>query len=218
MGFISLQIGFESRVVVDGVFLTEHPRTSLRNGNFKKCPMIYGYNKDEGARYVALWGEDHLNFNTTEPPFISADEFDEVLRTRVLGYKNELIIESFKNEYVDCSKANDVNANYFDEYSSIIGDNRINCPSNLEITAHAAAAESDVYQYYFTHNPSSSNLFWFKEARPKWMGATHTEETLFVFGAPFDPPFYFEGYEYPEEEKLLSYNVIKYWTNFARTG
>ncbi|XP_072020500.1 cholinesterase-like [Amphiura filiformis] len=210
-------LGFDGRVYVDGVFLTEHPYTMLMNSDFKKCPIIHGANKDEGALYVFVY-TDGLSYNSTESPFISAEEFDNALRTRVSGYKNDLIIDSFKTQYVDWSNADDAHADYYNAYNNILSDDKFRCPSSLELRAHASAAAFDVYQYFFTHHPSKSNLFWFEDTWPKWMGATHTEELQFVFGFPFDPPFYFEGYTYPQEEKQLAYNVLKYWTNFAKTG
>ena len=189
----------------------------LANGDFKKCPLIQGANKDEGALYVLVYSEDP-DYNSTEPPHISAEDFEYALRTHVSGYKNDLIIDSFKTQYVEWSKADDPNTNYYDPYNGILSDDKFRCPGDLELRAHASAVVFDVYQYFFTHAPSKSNLFWFMDTQPKWMGATHTEELQFVFGFPFDPPFYFEGYEYPEEEKQLALNVVKYWTNFAKTG
>ena len=95
-----MQLGFDGRPYVDGVFFTEHPSIMLANGDFKKCPLIQGANKDEGALYVLVYSENP-DYNSTEPPHISAEDFDYALRTHVSGYKNDLIIDSFKTQYVD---------------------------------------------------------------------------------------------------------------------
>ena len=214
---LSTQLGFDGKMTVDGVFLPDDPSRLLANGDFKKCPIISGTNKDEGSLFVLAYS-DNPSYNSTEPPFVSAEEFDNGLRTKISGYKNELIIDSFKQEYVDWSLADNPDADYYAAYSDVIGDDRYRCPANLELRAHAETSEFELYQYYFTHTPSKSNLYWYMEAGPTWLGAAHTEDLIFVFGYPFYPPFFFEGHVFPEEEKELSLNFLKYWTNFAKTG
>lgn len=76
------------------------------------------------------------------------------------------------------------------------------CP----IVYRYAQAGGNIYTYEFTHRSSLSP--W-----PKWMGATHGAEVVYVFGIPQNP-----SYGFTEEEVNLSRRMMKHWANFARTG
>ena len=73
--------------------------------------------------------------------------------------------------------------------------------------AHAYAETGlNVYMYYFTQRYSSSP--W-----PAWMGVLHGDEIIFVFGEALKP-----GLNYTRQEKELSREMMRYWTNFAKSG
>ena len=93
---------------------------------------------------------------------------------------NDVIEDSIDQEYLDWSKSDDPEADYFDAWNYIAGDHFFSCPAMLETRYHAMAAEYDIYQYFFTHVPSISfgiNEFY----NPGWLGAGHAEELAFVF-------------------------------------
>ncbi|XP_072048621.1 cholinesterase-like [Amphiura filiformis] len=205
---------------VDNNFLVELPLTSIENNNFKKCPLINGFNKDEGTLSIASseFGFPYLNSSTT--PRVSKKTFDKELNAFLTSYgiyRNDLVEDSIRQEYVDWSVADDPEADYFDAWNYYAGDAAFACPATIETRAHAMAGEHDVYQYYFTNVPSTS-VFKSEYFDVKWLGAGHGEELLYVFGYPFYPPVYFESVEYLKEEMSLSQQVMKYWTNFAKTG
>ena len=64
------------------------------------------------------------------------------------------------------------------------------------------------YMYLFDHRPSMSSY-------PDWVRADHGQEIPLVVGEPHLDRF-------PDlwtgQEKQLSMNIMKYWTNFAKTG
>ncbi|XP_072048623.1 acetylcholinesterase-like [Amphiura filiformis] len=213
------EILYESAPCVDNNFLVEAPLTSIKNSNFKKCPLIHGFNKDEGTLYIAgsELGRQYLNSSTA--PCVSRETFDKELSAFLTIsdiYKNDLVEDSIRQQYINWSVADDPEADYFDAWNYYAGDVAFACPATMETRAHAMAGEHDVYQYYFTHVPSVSYLK--NEFGTGWWGAGHIEELPFVFGYPFYPPDAFEFNEYPEEEMSLSKHVMKYWTNFAKTG
>ena len=183
--------------------------------------MINGFNKDEGTLYIAF-SETGLKYNnSTDAPFISKEEFDKEVSVMLNYYSfnsNDVIEDSINQEYVDWSKSDDPEADYFDAWNYIAGDHFFSCPAMLETRYHAMAAEYDIYQYFFTHVPSipfgTNEVF----NVPEWLGAGHAEELAFVFGYPFDPAPYLDFHEYREEEMALSHQLIQYWTNFAKTG
>ena len=41
----------------------------------------------------------------------------------------------------------------------------------------------------------------------------HGDEIAYIFGEPLN-----EAFDYSEEEKQLSRDIMTYWANFARTG
>lgn len=65
---------------------------------------------------------------------------------------------------------------------------------------------NNVYMYLYTHR-SKGNPW------PNWTGVMHGDEINYVFGEPLNP-----GLNYTDEEKLFSKKIMKYWTNFAKTG
>lgn len=60
--------------------------------------------------------------------------------------------------------------------------------------------------YLYTHRTK-------KNPWPKWTGVMHGDEINYVFGEPLNPAF-----DYTEDEKDFSRKIMKYWSNFAKTG
>nr|KAF6406414.1 carboxylesterase 5A [Molossus molossus] len=83
----------------------------------------------------------------------------------------------------------------------------------LVTARHHRDAGAPVYFYEFQHRP-----YCFKDRKPAFVKADHTDEIRFVFGGAFlkGDVVMFEGAT--EEEKLLSRKMMRYWANFARTG
>ena len=51
-----------------------------------------------------------------------------------------------------------------------------------------------------------------------WFGAAHGEEIQFVFGFPFIETLQSFPSKLTEAEHVLSVQVMKFWTNFAKYG
>ncbi len=190
---------------------------SLEKNNFKKCPIISGFNKDEGTLTIIVSVIGTPNYNPSKAPYISKEKFETEI-TNLLTfnsiYRNGIIDDSIKQEYIDWATADDPEADYFDPWNYLAGDVLFACPMSLELRAHAKAGDYDAYQYYFTHVPtrgaSTSGYY-----GPQWLGAAHTEELSFVFGTPFDP---LTSFTFSEDEMKLSENMMRHWSNFAKTG
>ena len=100
-----------------------------------------------------------------------------------------------------------------------MGDFFFHCPT-FSISEELSGAGNPVYTYRMTHVPGTS--MWGKNLT--WLGATHAEDIPYVFGSPFmlesaDPD---ENYQlighFNEDEIEMSKQVMKYWSNFAKTG
>ena len=186
--------------------------------NFKKCPIIHGFNKDEATIYIAFGFPAYLN--SSESPHVSKSRFEREISSSLVEYgmySNIFIEEGVKQVYVDWSKDDDPEADYFDEWNYIDTDYWFSCPALLESRFHVMADNHDVYIYFFTHAPSVS-FYATPFFQTRWLGATHSEDLAFVFGYPFDPASHLEFHQYPEEEMTFSHQIIEYWTNFAKTG
>ena len=79
------------------------------------------------------------------------------------------------------------------------------CPLN-ELAGAYAGAGLPVYKYRFTHRYAANP--W-----PAWMGVLHGDDVLFAFGRVLRPELNFT-----DDERRLGRRMMKYWTNFAKTG
>ena len=74
------------------------------------------------------------------------------------------------------------------------------------MTSCSGPEDDEVYRYTFTWQPS-------KDTWPRWSGVKQGDEVQFVFGEPIDNPE-----DYLIEEKEFSKAMMKFWSEFARTG
>ncbi len=64
-----------------------------------------------------------------------------------------------------------------------------------------------VYEYFFNYR-STVNPW------PSWTGVLHGDEIAFIFGEPFKTKLF----NYTDEERQLSRDMMTTWANFAKTG
>ncbi|XP_064601188.1 pyrethroid hydrolase Ces2e-like [Liolophura sinensis] len=100
-------------------------------------------------------------------------------------------------------------------FIDILGDFYFTAPS-IFFADHHAKSNSNTYMYRFTLNPSLRSLVYDPPEYPGKVGADHGDELPFVFGYPLLE----EGLtpDASQVDKELSYDMIRYWTNFARFG
>ncbi|NWX31189.1 SASB hydrolase, partial [Notiomystis cincta] len=79
--------------------------------------------------------------------------------------------------------------------------------SAVQVARQHRDAGNSVYFYEFQHRPSS-----LEGIVPEFVKADHGTEIAFIFGKPF-----LAG-DATKEEYKLSRTLMKYWTNFAKTG
>ncbi|PIK55601.1 putative acetylcholinesterase isoform X2 [Apostichopus japonicus] len=95
----------------------------------------------------------------------------------------------------------------FKQCSVIVG---IHCTSEHTSREYTTNGNT-VYRYFFTHLPKTS--YW--PSAPRWIGVAHAEDLPFVFGYGFSP---FREWEFTSDEEQLSLDIMRYFTNFAKTG
>ena len=121
-------------------------------------------------------------------------------------------------QYIDWSVAEYNNTDYFRAFVDCMTDFNYACGHDQAARAHFHAGD-DVYLYQMTHVPSVSFFSWSTGgAGPGWLGASHAEDIMFVFGVPFTPWIRTILSNLPDEEMELSVKFMEFWTNFAKTG
>ncbi|KAJ8036004.1 Acetylcholinesterase [Holothuria leucospilota] len=200
----------------DGVFLDESPHKLLARGDFKECPLIVGFNRDEGTFVIPFFFPDYLG--KSDPPYIDRATFDFMTNAIIQftgKFTNDLIENAVKQEYVDWSQADNASADYFLTVLPIYGDTAFSCAVLDIIRAHSYSKEP-VFQYFFTHIPSMSYFERGGEGTG-WFLAGHVEDIPFVFGWGFNPEMK-DLHSWTQEEREFSKKIMKFWANFAKTG
>nr|AAK09373.1 acetylcholinesterase precursor [Schizaphis graminum] len=187
--------------VVDGAFLDDHPQKSLSTNNFKKTNILMGSNSEEG--YYSIFYYLTELFKKEENVMVSRENF-----IKAIGQLNPNADAAVKSaiefEYTDWFSPNDPEKNR-NALDKMVGDYQFTCNVN-EFAHKYALTGNNVYMYYFKHR--SLNNPW-----PKWTGVMHGDEISYVFGDPLNP-----NKRYEIEEIELSKKMMRYWTNFAKTG
>ncbi|CAH1780985.1 unnamed protein product [Owenia fusiformis] len=196
--------------VIDGVFLVEDPRQSLKRHNFKKCPILIGSNKNEGSYFLMYDLSDRIDLETKADELVNREFFIEAMQ-RVNNFYpqyphqlNTFGLDAIIHQYTPWENPDDKYLN-FRAIDNCVGDYHFLCQVNEFAQAYANFGEN-VYSYYYSHR--SSLQPW-----PIWIGVMHADEINFVFGEPLR-----QGYNYTRLEVEFSKKVMNYWTNFAKYG
>lgn len=187
--------------IVDGAFLDEAPEMSLQTKNFKKTKIMTGSCSEE-ANFFIIYHLIDL-FKRSEDVYVSREDFEHVVR-ELNPYVGKVGQDAIIFEYTDWLNPEDAIKNR-DAIDKMVGDYSFACHVN-ELAHRYASAGHDVYFYHFAQRSSISP--W-----PKWMGVLHGDEINYIFGEPLDPK-----YGYPPHEVELSRRMMRYWSNFAKTG
>ncbi|XP_070551768.1 acetylcholinesterase-like [Ptychodera flava] len=192
---------------VDGTVLPENPKDVVAEGRFSRTSIdiLMGANADEGTFVLAELLPHTVNQTI---PTVSKSQFEEYLPYFLFGpaKSSPAAHDAVKLMYVDWAKEDSDDANYAEALSQMNGDEMFVCPTDLSARAYSEAG-SKVYRYFMTHVPDSS--FW----PMPWSGAAHGEDIQFVFG------YHFINFTIMQQEEIdMTLQIMKYWTNFARTG
>ncbi|XP_060110419.1 fatty acyl-CoA hydrolase precursor, medium chain-like [Heteronotia binoei] len=188
-----------SNAVVDGVFFPKLPTDLLAEKKINNVPYMIGVNNHESG-----W---------TIPYLLQFPDFTKGLdRTTV-----NAIIRGFKQfTSVDPEHAHIIADEYLkdiedpiqlrDQLLDMVGDVVFVAPA-IQTARYHRDAGYPAYVYEFQHRSRSHGAL-----KPDFVKVDHGDEIFFVLGGPFLVD------DANEEDKNLSKTVMKYWSNFARTG
>ncbi|XP_046342234.1 acetylcholinesterase-like isoform X1 [Haliotis rufescens] len=194
--------------VIDGSFLVESPEESIRLRRFKKIPLLLGSNSNEGSFFLVYFDKDHFNISTEVN--ISNLQYTMIMDQMFKTYPrhphrlNDFGMDAILFQYTNWLNPNNQTM-IRHNIEQAVGDFHFVCSVNELAQAYTSAGQN-VYYYRFTHR--MSNHPW-----GDWMGVLHADEINFVFGEPLN-----RTKRYTAHEKELSKKMMRYWTNFAKTG
>ncbi|XP_078589515.1 fatty acyl-CoA hydrolase precursor, medium chain-like [Branchiostoma floridae x Branchiostoma japonicum] len=200
--------------VVGDKFLPESPWDLMTKKQVSKVDYLLGSNSNE-------FGNQSPNMNIVlDEDGMTRAEFEETLPTELLWYTDQFlgsdvnaIVQPVIDQYLDPDRPDDQIV-IRDQYVQIGIDTWFRAPTVLMAQA-AAAHPVRVYQYEFQHRTS------YFASRAPHIEADHGDDLFYLFGFPLMPgetgPDSWK-YNFTEEERELSLDMMAYWVNFATNG
>ncbi|XP_002734561.2 acetylcholinesterase-like [Saccoglossus kowalevskii] len=204
---------------IDGFLIKEDPMdTFFKTKTFNDVDVMFGTVSDEGMIFLFSLFSDAENEG---PLILNKTTYDAMYPNFLFTIQpNEAVLDTIKLLYVDWAHVDEENANYLDALSQMASDIFFVCPINRAARASAEAG-LNTYVYQMTHVPAMT--IW----PLKTDTAVHGDELGFVFGYHMlsekqmalggDNTTMFK-WTTSEVDAELSLQIMKYWTNFAKTG
>ena len=205
--------------VKDGKFVTVRPTDVFLNATDEswsilkrmgKLDLIIGVNSAEGGELIPL-----IDILTGTKGY-SREAFENIIVPfaieRVKIKESVTLSKAIIHQYFDWSDPEN-KAKVFKNTVDLISDIEYNDPVTRTALAHSDTDENgQLFFYVFDYNGLLSD--------DRLDGASHVEEIPFVLGFPTDFQFLYTmyGLTIPENEFELSRKLMKYWSNFAKTG
>lgn len=203
------------------LFKKESVESAKALRNFAEIDLLIGLNSDEGFTELKslskMLGDKVNSFSEGMSRQQQKIYIDKLFKDMNKTY-NDVMIDSILHQYTNWSNKNDpvLRRTMFLDF---LMDVHYTYTTVQTADAHfRTESPNNTYMYHFKHKPSFS-------LSPSWIeGADHSEEVPFVLGFP---RFFMYLYGIikadpalglPQNELLLSKIMMKYWTQFAKTG
>jgi len=181
---------FDSHPNVDGTILPQSPNTAFDNSQFNHVPVIHGTNHDEWRFFVALL------FDLAGGP-ITPEQYPLVVEGMVGPDAVPLVLAEYPLDSYDSP----------DLAVGAIGTDAIfACPAR--IADQALSAQVPIFAYEF-NDINAPEVFLPPVSFP--YGATHASELRYLFVLTW-------GGQLDGQQKELSDAMVRYWTQFAKSG
>jgi para-nitrobenzyl esterase len=185
---------------VDGTVIPTDINTALGSGAYEKVPVIEGTNHDEWALFVALY-----LIQANMKPTTQADY--EAAAAATFGVATA-IADTLIAQYPLASYMNDPTLALTAAGTDFV----FSCPSRA--AAKQLSANASAYVYEFADESAPELLLPPPPADPGFKyGAAHASELQFLWDLPTP-----SGDALSADEEALSATMVKYWTQFAKSG
>jgi len=137
--------------VVDGTFLPDAPVKLLRHGEFKRCPLISGFNVNEGSYFIIYELPEYMNLTHIT---MTRHQFQRSVDKMFYFFPqypqeiNPFALDALRFQYTNWQDQNDIRENV-QMLESALGESQFICSKSQWALAYAEAGER-VYSYYFT--------------------------------------------------------------------
>ena len=208
--------------VQDGKFVTVYPPdVFLKISNetrgiltrFGKLDTIIGLTSAEGGAAIPV--TDMQTGTNSQTNGYSRDAFKDIIVPLSIKQGNlkdtNLLVNAVLHQYVDWHEPNNAEK-VFHHTVDLLSDVQFNNAITRTALAHTGTNETGkTFFYIFDHKSALSD--------DRMNGATHAEDIVFTLGFPMPLGFlYMKNGVIPQNEIQLSLKLMKYWTNFAKTG
>jgi carboxylesterase type B len=211
---------FRSPPVVDGNVLEDTPANLYATGQYNHADLLLGTTRDEGTLFLPFTPGFESFLTSAAPPTISKEVFEAIVTGELSTFlrgNNEQLLNAILMRYTDWSQADYDTYDYFRSYVDFETDFSFACGTDQVARTHSQGGDN-VFLYQMTHVPSVSILGFLFNVNIQWLGSGHGEDLSFVFGTPFIPELAEAFSAFTDEERMLSVEFMKFWTNFAKTG
>ena len=170
---------------------------------FSETSLMLGVMKNEGFLYFT---QQEIDEGVPE------HQRDKIIRTyvrNVYQYHRQKIYEILMHHYTDWERPSDPSI-IRDNLMELLGDGQYAAPM-MELTHYHGDYSADTYMYSFSY-PSRLDSY------PRWAGGVHGDDMTYVFGAPLTDGIDPFTSTFTRSERMLTEAVMRYWTNFAKSG
>nr|WNK22300.1 carboxylesterase 14 [Athetis lepigone] len=187
----------------DGAFLTESPLSILKNGNYKKLPVLYGFANMEGLLRVMLYDYWKPKMNEKFSDFLPADlQFQSV-------EEREEVADKIRKFYFGDEPIGDANIlAYVDFFSDVIFTYPMLWATKLQVEA----GNNQIYLYEYSFVEDDDPVVPHTNVR----GANHCAQSMAVMDGK-NMTHADDIYASPKYLKMK--NIVReIWHNFLKTG
>ncbi|XP_035666776.1 cholinesterase 2-like [Branchiostoma floridae] len=194
-------LDFSFTPVVDGNFLSSDPSDLTVQRSSPTVDVMAGFTSNEASYFLVR--QPSLGFSASTNSFINKTQYINTIRA-LLPTLNDFGVDAVTFEYTDWRGLENP-AVYRDAAENMVGDYSFKCPV-IEASLARARVGGKVYMYQFNHVLSTL-------PPSTWTGVLHSSETTMVFGLTMVP-----NRNFTLEEERLAMEMMRLWTNFAKTG
>ncbi|XP_013394223.1 carboxylesterase 4A-like isoform X1 [Lingula anatina] len=172
--------------------------------HFRSLDCLGGFTDGDGAILI------HDIDNGITPAELRDKFIPDVAKHVAPGHKAEIENVLVKEYYNNAANRYDTANRYVD----ILTDWDLAGPMAILTDKHVSPGGGSTYLYYLTKAPSFGYVLKF----PPWFDrSNHGDDISYLLG-PDHPTMFDDGVEFDDGDKRISYEMMKYWANFAKTG